>query len=49
MKKKGVIADYLPWLIIGIALLAIIMTTIFFLKGGGESLIDKIKDLVRMR
>jgi len=46
MKKRGVVADYLPWLLIGIAILAIIMITIFLLKGQGFSLIDRIKDLI---
>jgi len=44
-QRKGIIADYLPWLIIGIAVLAIIFIAIFLLRGQGESLIDKIKDL----
>ena len=48
MKKKGVIAEYLPWLIIALAALAIIMVTIFLLKGTGFSLVDKAKDLLRI-
>jgi hypothetical protein len=45
MKKSGVVADYLPWLLIGIAILALVMASIFVLKGQGFSLIDKIKNL----
>lgn len=45
MEKKGVVADYLPWLLIGLAVLAILMITIFLLKGKGLSLIDSIKNL----
>jgi len=45
MKKKGVISEYLPWLLIAIAVLAILMITIFMLRGQGISLIDKIKGL----
>lgn len=45
--KRGIVSEYLPWLLIAIAVLAIIMTTIFLLKGKGISLIDKIKDLFR--
>lgn len=45
MKKKGVVADYLPWLLIGLAVLAILMITIFLLRSEGNSLIDKIKNL----
>jgi hypothetical protein len=47
MNKRGIITDYLPWLLIGLAVLAIIMIVIFTLKGQGVSLIDKIKDLLR--
>ena len=43
--EKGVIADYLPWLLIAIAVLVIIMVAIFLLRGQGISLIDKIKNL----
>lgn len=49
MKKKGVISEYLPWLLIGIAVLAIVMITIFLLKEKGISLLDKIQDLFRGR
>jgi len=45
VKKRGIIADYLPWLLIGLAVLAIVMISIFFLKDKGVLLIDKIKDL----
>ena len=47
MKKKGVITEYLPWLLIALAVLAIVMILIFTLKGQGISLIDKIKDLIK--
>lgn len=46
---KGVVSEYLPWLLIGIAVLAIVMITIFLLKGKGISLLDKILDLFRGR
>ncbi len=45
--KKGVVADYLPWILIAVAVLAIIMITIFLLQGKGNSLIDQIKSLFR--
>ena len=45
MKKRGIISDYLPWLLIAIAILAIVMIAIFVLRGEGNSLIDKIKNL----
>ncbi len=49
MNKKGVISNYLPWILIAIAVLAIVMITIFLLKEKGFSLIDRIKDLLRFR
>jgi len=47
MKKRGIISGYLPWLLIALAILAIIMVTIFLLTGTGVSLVDKAKDLFR--
>jgi len=47
-KNRGVVADYLPWILIALAVLAIVLITIFILKEKGFSLIDKIKDLVRV-
>ncbi len=47
--KKGVIAEYLPWLLIAVAILAILMIAIFILKGKGFSLIDQIKNLFKYR
>jgi len=44
--RKAIISEYLPWLLIAIAVLAILMITIFLLKGQGVSLIDKIKELL---
>jgi hypothetical protein len=43
--KRAIISEYLPWLLIGIAVLVILMITIFVLKGNGFSLIDKIKGI----
>jgi len=48
MKKKGVISEYLPWLLIALAILAIVLITIFLLKGTGFSLVDRVKDLLRI-
>ncbi len=45
--RKGIVADYLPWILIAVAVLVILMITIFLLKGQGVSLIDKIKDIFR--
>ena len=43
--KKGIVADYLPWLLIAIAILVILMISIFLLRGQGISLIDKLKNI----
>ena len=48
-KKRGIVADYLPWIIIAVAVLAILMYSIFIMKNTGVSLIDQIKNLLRMR
>ena len=45
--QRGVVAEYLPWLLIALVLLVIVLITIFFLKGKGISLIDQIKGLFR--
>lgn len=47
--KKGIATEYLVWILIGIALLSILMITLFFLKDKGISLIDQIKNLFRGR
>lgn len=43
--RKGVVTEYLPWLLIGIIILAIVMISIFLLKGKGFEFIDKIKSI----
>ena len=45
IKKRGIVADYLPWLAIAVAVLVILMISLVLLKGQGISLIDKIKSL----
>ena len=47
MKKRGIVSEYLPWILIAIAVLVILTITIAVLKDQGVSLIDKIKDLLR--
>jgi len=44
-KKKGIVTEYLPWLLIAIAVLVILTIFIVVLKGQGTTLVDKIKDL----
>lgn len=43
--RSGVISEYLPWLLIGMVILAVIMISIFLLKGKGFEFIDKIKEI----
>jgi len=45
LKRKGIVADYIPWLLIALAVLVLIMLSIFFLKGKSFDLINKIKGL----
>jgi len=45
INKKGIISEYLPWILIAVAVLVILMIAIFVLKEKGFSLIDQIKDL----
>ena len=45
MNKRGIASEYLPWVLIAVAVLVILMITVFVLKGTGFSLIDKIKAL----
>jgi hypothetical protein len=45
--KRGVVAEYLPWLLIALVLLVIVLISIFFLKEKGIALIDQIKNLFR--
>ncbi len=47
MEKRGIISEYLPWILIAVAVLAISMIAIFVLKEKGISLIDQIKNLFR--
>jgi len=43
--KKGIISEYLPWILIAVAVLVILLLAIFVLKDKGFSLIDQIKNL----
>lgn len=43
--KRGIIADYLPWILIAVAVLAVLSIAIFVMRGTGVSLVDKIKNL----
>lgn len=47
MQKRGIVSEYLPWILIAIAVLALLVVAIFVLKEKGFSLIDNIKDLFK--
>ncbi|MFH1503542.1 MAG: hypothetical protein ABIE36_02705 [Candidatus Diapherotrites archaeon] len=45
--KKGIVMDYLPWIIIAVLVLVIVLISIFFMSEKGNSFIDQIKNLFR--
>ena len=47
--KRGIVSEYLPWLLIAIAVIAIIVIAIMIMKDKGISLIDQIKNLFRYK
>lgn len=47
--KKGIASEYLPWLLIALAVLAILMIAIFVLKGKGFEALEGIKNIFRGR
>ena len=49
MDKRGIISEYLPWILIALAVLVILMMAAFILKEKGVSVIDSLKNLFRYR
>lgn len=45
LNKRGIVSEYLPWILIAVAVLVILVIASGFLKEQGASLIDKIKNL----
>ncbi len=45
LDKKGIVSEYLPWVLISIAVLVVLMVAIFVLKGKGLSALDSLKNL----
>jgi len=45
--KRGIVTEYLPWLLIALAVLTIVLISIFFFKEQGVSLVDQIKILFK--
>jgi len=46
--KRAVISEYLPWVLIAVAILVLVVLSVFVLKQTGVSLIDKIKNILRI-
>ena len=47
--KKAIMQDMLIWVLIGVALLALIVGSIFYLNSKGINALDYIKDLFRFK
>jgi len=47
MEKRGIVTEYLPWILIALAVLVILTITIFVLKEKGISALDAIKNIFR--
>lgn len=47
--KRGIVSEALPWILISIAVLAILMVAIWVMKDKGLAIIDKIKDVFKFR
>jgi len=45
--KRGIVSDYLPWILIAVAILVILTIAVFILKDKGIGMIDKLKELLR--
>jgi len=43
--KRGVVADYLPWIILAVVVLGIVLLAIFMMKDKGFAMIDKLKGI----
>lgn len=43
--KKGIVSEYLPWILIAVAVLVILVIAVALLKDKGISLVDQIKNL----
>ena len=43
--KKGIVSEYLPWILIAVAVLVILVMAVALLKDKGISLVDQIKNL----
>lgn len=47
--KKGIVTEYLPWILIALAVLVVLAITAFVLKEKGISVIDRLLNLFKGR
>ncbi len=47
--KRGIVSEYLPWIIISLLVLVVVVIAITLFKEKGMFFIDKIKNLFRGR
>ncbi|MEA3414538.1 MAG: hypothetical protein U9Q99_03385 [Nanoarchaeota archaeon] len=47
--KRGIASEYLPWILISVAVLVILMLFIFVLKDKGLSALEAVKNLFKFR
>jgi hypothetical protein len=45
--RRGIITEYLPWIIIALLVLVMVFIAIFILRGTGNSFIDQLKNIFR--
>jgi len=46
--KRGIVSEYLPWILIAVGLLVLVLAGVFIFKAEGSSLIEKIKNLIKI-
>jgi hypothetical protein len=49
MKKRGIVSDYLIWLIIAVVVLVLFLIADWVLKDKGFAILDNIKQIFRRR
>jgi len=49
MNKKGIVSEYLPWILIALAILVILVISIWVMKEKGVSVLESLKGLFRGR
>lgn len=47
MKKKGIVSDYVPWLILLAVVIVIFVTSSGYIKTAALALLEKIKSIFR--